>query len=319
MEVDCIRTQTLSPNNEAIDDLIMRFNEDCKVRNLVAAKKYVSRVREFVSFLSARNKSVLNVGRDDLKAFLVHLREKQNKQGTVDNIFVCLSAFYAFLTEEEYTASNPILSFRKRYLWKFKDNCDYGTRKIISIEDASKLVNSILDSRDKAIVVLLLKTGMRRKELCSLDLDDIDLERGEVKLKPTPKRSNRILYLDEEAMWVLQRWLQARNTRRGAEGPALFLSRNGSRLCSDQVERLVEKHAEHVGLHDSKSRKLEDHFGPHCCRHWFTTHLIRAGMPRDFVKELRGDSRHEAIDIYNHIDKKELRESYLAHIPQLYI
>jgi integrase/recombinase XerD len=40
-------------------------------------------------------------------------------------------------------------------------------------------------------------------------------------------------------------------------------------------------------------------------------------MPRDFVKELRGDSRHEAIDIYNHIDKKELRESYLAHIPQL--
>jgi hypothetical protein len=40
-------------------------------------------------------------------------------------------------------------------------------------------------------------------------------------------------------------------------------------------------------------------------------------MPRDFIKELRGDVRHEAIDIYNHIDKKELRESYLAHIPQL--
>jgi hypothetical protein len=40
-------------------------------------------------------------------------------------------------------------------------------------------------------------------------------------------------------------------------------------------------------------------------------------MPRDFVKELRGDARHEVIDIYNHIDKKELRESYLAHIPQL--
>ena len=43
----------------------------------------------------------------------------------------------------------------------------------------------------------------------------------------------------------------------------------------------------------------------------------RAGMSRDFVKELRGDTRGEAIDIYNHIDKKELRESYLAHIPQL--
>jgi site-specific recombinase XerD len=55
----------------------------------------------------------------------------------------------------------------------------------------------------------------------------------------------------------------------------------------------------------------------HYCSHWFVTHLLRAGMSRDFVKELRGDTRGEAIDIYNHIDKKDLRESYLAHIPQL--
>jgi hypothetical protein len=47
--------------------------------------------------------------------------------------------------------------------------------------------------------------------------------------------------------------------------------------------------------------------------------LLRAGMSRDFVKELRGDTSGEAIDIYNHIDKKELRESYLVHIPQLSI
>ena len=77
------------------------------------------------------------------------------------------------------------------------------------------------------------------------------------------------------------------------------------------------KLAERVGLHDPNSTKLEDRFTPHCCRHWFVTHLLRAGMSRDFVKELRGDTRGEAIDIYNHIDPKELRESYLAHIPQL--
>ncbi|UEC42055.1 MAG: hypothetical protein METHAR1v1_310023 [Methanothrix sp.] len=55
----------------------------------------------------------------------------------------------------------------------------------------------------------------------------------------------------------------------------------------------------------------------YCCRHWFTTHMRRSGMPREFIQELRGDVRKEAIDIYDHIDKKELRESYLAHIPQL--
>jgi site-specific recombinase XerD len=50
--------------------------------------------------------------------------------------------------------------------------------------------------------------------------------------------------------------------------------------------------------------------------HWFTTHLWRAGMSQEFIQELR-DVRKEAIDIYDHIDSKELRESYLAHIPQL--
>ena len=72
---------------------------------------------------------------------------------------------------------------------------------------------------------------------------------------------------------------------------------------------MVEKHAKRVGLHDPQSKKLEDRFTPHCCRHWFVTHLLRTGMPRDFVKELRGDTRGEAIDIYDHIDKKELRSA----------
>ena len=79
----------------------------------------------------------------------------------------------------------------------------------------------------------------------------------------------------------------------------------------------VTKAAELVGLHNPTSDRTEDHFSPHCCRHWFTMHLRRAGMSREFIQELRGDVMREAIDIYDHIDLKELKESYLAHIPQL--
>ncbi|WP_394357583.1 hypothetical protein [Methanothrix sp.] len=72
-------------------------------------------------------------------------------------------------------------------------------------------------------------------------------------------------------------------------------------------------------MHNPESERLEDHFSPHCCRHWLCTHLFRAGMRREYIKELRGDSRKEAFDLYNHIDLKELREAYLACIPQLEI
>ena len=99
--------------------------------------------------------------------------------------------------------------------------------------------------------------------------------------------------------------------------PALFLNAEGERLNRSGVYNLVTEAARRAGLHDPSSERLEDHFGPHCCRHWFCTHLFRNGMKREYIKELMGDSRKEAFDLYNHIDLKELKEAYLAAIPQL--
>ena len=76
------------------------------------------------------------------------------------------------------------------------------------------------------------------------------------------------------------------------------------------------KYSTRVGLHDPTSKDPAKRFTTHCYRHFVTTHLLRNGMPREYVKELRGDSRHEAVDIYHHIDPRDLREAYLAAVPQ---
>jgi integrase/recombinase XerD len=277
---------------------------------------YIYRTKAYCAFLESRGKTPLNVDRDDLRAFLAQLKDKGLKFSTIEVIYTSLSAFYEFLIIEELVEYNPILPFRKYYLRRYKNDNDSEIRKLISIEDASRLVNSILDSRDKCILVLLFKTGMRVGELSSLDVNDVDLDKGEVTLKIKKKRTNRVLFLDNEANVVLHNWLAARKNRKGAESQSIFLSKTGTRITKRTIENAIEKHAERVGLHNPGAR-LEERFTPHCCRHWFVTHLLRAGMSRDFVKELRGDTRGEAIDIYNHIDKKELQESYLAHIPQL--
>ena len=297
-------------------DLIERFHNDCNLRDMVTTMDYVYRTRAYCAFLETRGKNPLNTDRDDLRDFLAHLKTKGLKFRTIDAIYTSLSAFYEFLIIEGLVEYNPVLPFRKYYLRRYKKDNDSETRKLISVEDASKLVNSILDTRDRCILVLLFKTGMRVGELTSLDVDDIDLDKGQVTLKLKKKRTNRVLFLDNEAITVLERWLVARKNRKGGEGQALFLSKIGTRITKRTVENSIEKHAERLSLHKPGAR-LEDRFTPHCCRHWFVTHLLRAGMSRDFVKELRGDARGEAIDIYNHIDKKELQESYLAHVPQL--
>ena len=298
-------------------DLVARFHEDCNLRGMVSTMDYIYRAKEYCAFLEARGKNPLTSDREDLRAFLAQLKTRGLKFKTIDRIHTCLSGFYEFLIIEGLVEYNPILPFRKYYLRRYKNDNDSEIRKLISVEDASKLVNSILDSRDKCILVLLFKTGTRIGELISLDVGDIDLDKGEVTLKLKKKRSNRVLFLDNEAIAVLQRWLVARKNRKGAEDQALFMSKIGTRITKRTIEKLIEKHAERVGLHNPRADRLEERFTPHCCRHWFVTHLLRAGMSSDFVKELRGDIRGEAIDIYNHIDKKELKESYLAHIPQL--
>ena len=309
---------TSCAENHNVNDLVQRFHDDCDLRGMVSTMEYIYRVKEYCAFLdAARGKTPLTVGRDDMKAFLGQLKARDLKFGTIKRIYTCVSAFYEFLIAEELVEYNPIVPFRKYYLRRYKNGSDSESRKLISVEDASRLVNSILDSRDKCILVLLFKTGMRVGELTSLDVGDVDLDKGEIMLKLKKKRSNRILFLDDESIAVLQKWLVARKNRKGAEDHALFLSKIGTRITKRSIEELIEKHAERLGLHNPRANRLDEKFTPHCCRHWFVTHLLRAGMSRDFVKELRGDTRGEAIDIYNHIDKKELKESYLAHIPQL--
>jgi len=236
---------------------------------------------------------------------------------TQEMYFITLSSFYEYLEYEEIIEANPIPSFRKRYLTKYKSHQPKEQRKLLSVEEMSRLINGTLEIRDRALMTVLAKTGVRRGELISMDVDDIDWEHGRIKLKRKNKRSNLYVYFDEETAVLLGRWLRVREGYAKSGEKALFVGDRGRRLGRNMVYRIITDHAERLVFHGSDSPRLEDHFTPHCFRHWFTTHLRRNGLSREFIKELRGDSRGEAIDIYDHIDHDELRKAYLAAIPRL--
>ena len=301
-------------------EIVEAFGEDCRLRGLTnkTSKEYQSILRKFLVFLDKGDTTLQEVNTLTLRNFLAYLMdERKLTHKTIKDYFTALSTFYDYLVIEEQAQRNIILPFRKRYLRRYKDGYDSQERKLISVEDMSKLVNSALDPRDKAIMVLLAKTGVRRGELVKMDVDDVNWVNYSVTLKPTPKRSNRRVFFDDEAALLLRRWLRMRD-KLGPQTDALFVNYNDrGRLKRSGVYNAVLKYAERLGLHDTSSTMLEDHFGPHCFRHWFTTYLLRNGMRREYVKELRGDRRGEAIDIYHHIDREELRKAYLAYVPKL--
>ena len=274
----------------------------------------LSYIQEFLSFLQ---KAPKEVERTDLKAYLMALQKRGLKQSSIDKVFSYLNNFYEYLAEENLVSSNPVPPFRKRYVRQYKAEMSQDVRQLISVEDAARLVNTILDSRDKALFMLLFKTGMRANELLALDVGDVDMIKREIRLKPTSKRSNRLLFFDAETEEVLNAWFLARKNRSTHGGPALFPSKTSQRLSLRGLEVEVEKHAARAGLHDPESKLLEHRFTPHCCRHWFSTHLYRAGMEERYIAWMRGDAPKGSIGVYIHIDPEDVRKSYLAHVPQL--
>ena len=313
--------QTLTTQLPSSDHLIELFVEDCRDREMTPAsiQQYRSVILHFFTFLRERGIEPYDA---DKRVFIEYLRQRKLEgvgQKTLENNFTALSSFYEYLVFQDYVGKNPVVGVRKRYLRRYKNAKDVDAespRKLISVEEMSLLINSVLDTRDKAILTLLAKTGVRRGELIAMDVDDVNWVEQFITLKKFKKRSSRCVFFDDETSRLLKRWL---NQRQMLNPPtsALFIGEHGERLKRNGVYSMVAKYAERVGLHNPNSRRPEDHFSAHCFRHWFTTHLRRAGMDREFIKALRGDRRREAIDIYDRIDRSELKREYLAFIPQL--
>lgn len=316
--------------SETVPQVVDEYIDDYVTDELLRGKSertletYESDLRYIFGYLGCTPEEI---GKTELKELLSHLKnEKEGRRGngpgvsdqTINVYFSALNSFYQFLTYEEDLTHNPVPAFRKRYL-QAKTSDDGEKRQLISVSEMAGLVMSVMKTRDKAIILLFAKTGVRRNELIQIDVQDIDWEAQSIKLKPTAKRSNNTVFFDDECARVLKKWVEIRNQAE-PETDALFINQENGRLQRNGVYTVVTNHAESIGLHDPDADSLDEKFTPHCCRHWFTTHLRRSGMKREYVKELRGDTREvDPMESYNHIDREELREAYLTHIPQLNI
>jgi integrase/recombinase XerD len=297
------------------------FVEDCRDRQLTdeSIRHYKAVAAAFLDYLEKQDVSVFTVNKFVLIEYLRMRRAEAVDQKTLENNFTVISSLFEYLVFQDLISKNPVIGVRKRYLRRYKDERDVDAespRKLISVEQMSLLINSVLDTRDKAILTVLAKTGVRRGELIAMDVTDIDWEDQSITLKKFRKRSGRIAFFDDETSRLLKRWISQRE-KIPPETSALFIGEKGGRLKRNGIYSIVVKYAQQVGLHNSKSEKPEEHFSPHCIRHWFTTHLRRAGMDREFIKLLRGDRRLDAISVYDRIDRDELRRAYLAFVPQL--
>ena len=274
-------------------------------------ESYRCNVKDFLELIGDPTK----INQICLRNHLSILVARNYRGSTLKSYYAALNAFYEFLIFEGLSDVNLIPAFRKRYLTRLIKQRKGQTRQIISVEDMRELIRSTDEIRIIAVLTMFAKTGIRRGEFLDLKPADIDLEKNIINLPNKAKRSRQIIFIDSELHQILDMYLVWR--RRNSHTRWLWITERGGRMLKDYPGYVMAAIAQPIGLHNPDG-PLSERLTPHCFRHFFTTHLYRAGMDPQYIKWLRGDSlQNEAWQVYNHIDPEMVREAYERCIPKL--
>ena len=235
-----------------------------------------------------------------LRAWLSWLHEQGYARSTISRRLAAVRTWCRFLCRQGLLENNPAMGLRgprqEKKLPHFLTRDD-----LLRLLEAPPSDNPF-GLRDRAWLEVLYSAGVRVSELTGLDLGDTDLDAGLATVRGKG-RKERLVLLGPQAVEAIRAWLPARQALLRARGlDALFLNKNGTRLTSRSVGRLLEKYLAQAGLDPRTS--------PHTLRHSFATHLLDAGADIRSVQELLGHRNLSTTQIYTHVSTQRLRESY---------
>jgi integrase/recombinase XerC len=216
-----------------------------------------------------------------------------------------LRSFYRFLVREGLAAGNPARAVSSPKGPKRLPEV-LPEAEVAALVEAPGAEEGALALRDRACLELLYGSGLRVAELTGLDVDDVDLERGLVRVLGK-RGKERIVPFGRPAVEALRRWLADGRPGLQAAGAggapaALFLNARGGRISARSVARRLDRWVLAAGL--------PRHVHPHVLRHCFATHLLGNGADLRGIQELLGHASLATTQRYTHLDWKRLAEVY---------
>lgn len=237
-----------------------------------------------------------------LRAHMAWLHEQGYAKPTIARRIASVRSWLRFLCRRGVLQVNPAEGLRGPKQDKKLPNfmTEANIDRLLSLEPGE----SPLALRDKAMLETLYSAGVRVGELCSLKIDDLDLDEGLITVRGKG-RKERLALLGSKAKQALRDWLKARESFQAhlhKSGTAVFLNKNGGPLTVRSVGRILEKYLIQAGLDASAT--------PHTLRHTFATHLLDAGADIRGVQELLGHKNLATTQIYTHVSTQRLQDSY---------
>ena len=216
---------------------------------------------------------------------------------SLQRLLSALRSFYQYLLREGVVSANPAVGLRA-------PKAPRRLPKTLDVDQTTRLLDWDSDDplaiRDRAIMELLYSSGLRLSELLSLEVSDLDLKDGTVRV--TGKgRKTRVVPVGRHARSALQQWLGIRATFT-TQASVLFLSRRGERLAPRTVQQRLQRWG--------SKRGLPMRLHPHMLRHSCASHVLESSSDLRAVQELLGHADIATTQIYTHLDFQHLAKVY---------
>jgi len=251
-------------------------------------------VQLFLEFYGkSGKKDVQEMERADLEAFIEHLQDLGLKISTVRTKVACLIAFLHFLMEQE-VISGAVL---KRHI---KLRLPEVLPRAMHPADVRKLLSVIDDVRDRALILLLLRTGMRIGEALGLRLNDLDMRDRKVHLFQGEKNNmGRVLYLSDDVLLSFKAWLRQRDPNK----EFIFYGQGNKPICYSTGRSRFMTYLQKAGIEQKG-------YTVHCLRHTFASELLNAGMRLECLQQLMGHQDIEVTRRYARLTDTSREEEY---------
>jgi integrase/recombinase XerC len=295
----------------------MKTNKEAFRDYLQLEKKYsvhtVNAYLNDIAFFEAFNKTnfeqegIEKVNYNQIRSWIVSLVNAEISNASVNRKMASLKSFYKFLLKIKQIEVNPMQKHRA-----------LKSSRVIQIPFSEKEMNDLMDVvvdpvgfeevRDRLIVDLFYTTGMRRAELISLMVHNVDLSSNVVKVLGK-RNKERIIPVLPVVIEQFNLYLKERSYLDNiVDVDYFFISKKGLKLSESFVYRLINSYFSKVSEKVKKS--------PHVLRHTFATHLLNNGADLNSVKELLGHSSLASTQVYTHNSLAELKKVYTNAHPR---
>lgn len=284
---------------------LQEFFIDRQARNLTPSTIYwYERSLGYFQFYLASQgvQTVADVDPGMVRRFILYLQERGHNDGGVANIFGAVKAFLRWY-EEEYAPDGWKNPLRKVKTPKRSQE----PLEPLELDDFQAMLRqcpsrAFTGDRDRAMLLLLLDTGVRQQELTDLRVGDVDLTTGSVLVRQGKGRKPRTVFIGAKTRRALARYYRHRETLADAE--PLWLTTTGTGLTVGGIREIVRRRAKQAGISMP---------GLHTFRRAFAINCLRSGMDLVSLQRLLGHSSLQIINRYLYFVDDDLRRAHSQH------